>query len=187
MAVGNVVAEDRGAPRTTRRWLPWTVWLPAVLIALGGVIRIRQWVGGRSLWLDEAMVLFNNNVVPKWKAKGAYMDGGLQYYYSIDGLTRLHHRTGNAEILKLLREGCAGDFSDRYGEWRIHLSNLYAYVGLVDRNPQHVAQAVELFNAYVPAAPSPPCYRDSGAWTKETCKTLRNGHILQYVRWKMAR
>ncbi|HEX6422271.1 MAG TPA: glycosyltransferase family 39 protein [Acidimicrobiales bacterium] len=59
MAVDNVVADDRGAPRTTPRRLPWTTWLPAVLIALGGAIRIRQWVGGRSLWLDEAMVARN--------------------------------------------------------------------------------------------------------------------------------
>jgi hypothetical protein len=25
----------------------------------------------------------------------------------------------------------------------------------------------------------------SGAWTKETCKTIRSGHILQYVLWKL--
>lgn len=38
MAVDNVVADDRGAPGSARRRLPWTVWLPTVLIALGGAM-----------------------------------------------------------------------------------------------------------------------------------------------------
>ena len=28
-------------------------------------------------------------------------------------------------------------------------------------------------------------YTGTGAWTKETCKMIRNGHILQYVMWRM--
>ena len=112
------------------------------------------------------------------------MDGGLQYYYSTQGLCELHHRTGDRDVLELLREGCRGNFRARYGEWRIFLSNIYAYVGLVDKNAAYVRKATDLFNAVAPRRPNPPCYTANGAWSKETCKILRNGHILQYVRWK---
>jgi hypothetical protein len=56
-------------PRT-RRWRPspsdvavppalraaWVGWAPLVLLALGVAVRLRQWAGGRSLWLDEALI-----------------------------------------------------------------------------------------------------------------------------------
>jgi len=59
VAVDDVVAEDDERPGITRRRVPWTTWLPAALVALGAAIRVRQWAGGRSLWLDEAMVALN--------------------------------------------------------------------------------------------------------------------------------
>ncbi len=59
MAVDNVVAEDDQAPGSARRRVPWTTWLPAAVVALGAAIRVRQWAGARSLWLDEAMVALN--------------------------------------------------------------------------------------------------------------------------------
>jgi hypothetical protein len=38
----------------------------------------------------------------------------------------------------------------------------------------------------VPASPSPFCYGPtSQAWDKESGKMIRNGHILQYVEWKL--
>jgi hypothetical protein len=138
-------------------------------------------------WLDEAMVLFENSVRPKWKARGPFMDGGLQYYYSTQGLCELHHRSGNDEVLQLLKEGCEKNFKARYGEWQIFLSNIYAYVGHVQNNDAYLARAKELFSSYVPRSKNPPCFKASGAWTKETAKTLRNGHILQHVLWKRAK
>ncbi|MFW6157898.1 MAG: hypothetical protein ACOC8E_00905 [Planctomycetota bacterium] len=135
-------------------------------------------------WLDEATVLFKNHVVPKWEKKGPHMDGGLQYYYSIDGLTRLHHRTGNEQLLEALRDGAKNEFKARYGEWKIHFSNLYGYLALVDKSQEHLKKGEQLFIDYVSDRESPRCYTGNGAWTKETGKRLRNGHILQYAKWK---
>jgi hypothetical protein len=140
-------------------------------------------------YLDDAMVLFRNHVVPSWKKDGPYLHKGLQYYYSTQGFCELQQRTGDADVMKLLEEGCAGEFPKKtYSEWRIFLSNIYAYVGHKRNKLGYVRRAKELFNAHVSNAKSPPAYRiGSGAWTKETCKTLRNGHILQYVLWRNAR
>jgi hypothetical protein len=37
----------------------WVRWVPLVVIALGAIARLRQWAGGRSLWLDEVLVADN--------------------------------------------------------------------------------------------------------------------------------
>jgi hypothetical protein len=34
----------------------WVVGVPVLLVVLGAVLRVRQWVVGRSLWLDEALI-----------------------------------------------------------------------------------------------------------------------------------
>ncbi len=136
-------------------------------------------------YLDQALSLFRNNIVPKWKAKGPYMDGGLQYYYSVYPLAMLHHRTGDAEVLKLMREGVAKDsFSYKYGEWTIHINNLYAYVGMLDNKPAAIKKAQELFMKYAPRGDNPGVYNGNGAWTKEQAKHLRYGHLLQYIHWR---
>ncbi len=141
---------------------------------------------GDQHWLDEAMVLFNHHFVPLWEDRGPLMGGGLQLYYSLDGLTRLHHRTGNEQLLRLLREIAEAEFSGRDGgEWLTHFTNLYGYLALVDNNEDYLAKAVQYFNAYTPSRPNPPAFTNTGAWTKEVAKRLRNGHILQYVQWKM--
>jgi hypothetical protein len=37
----------------------WTTWLPLLLVGFGMVVRIRQYVFNRSLWLDEGMIAGN--------------------------------------------------------------------------------------------------------------------------------
>lgn len=37
----------------------WVRWAPLVFVALGALARMRQWVGGRSLWLDEVLIADN--------------------------------------------------------------------------------------------------------------------------------
>ena len=138
---------------------------------------------GDKKYLDKGLVLFRNNQKLKWKQKGPYTDGGLQYYYSTQGLCELQHRTGDPEIMQMLEEGCKGNFSAQYAEWRVFLTNVYAYVGSKKNKPEYIKKAKELFLAYKPSG-SPACFRGTGAWDKETGKFIRNGHILQYVLWK---
>jgi len=37
----------------------WQVWLPTLVLAVGAYARVRQWLGGRSLWLDEVLIADN--------------------------------------------------------------------------------------------------------------------------------
>jgi hypothetical protein len=137
-------------------------------------------------YLDEALVLFRNVVKTKHKESGSpYMDGGLQYYYSVYPFAMLHHRTGDAEVLDLMREGVKKDsFSYKYPEWTIHINNLYAYVGMVEKDQKAIAKAKDLFMRHAPGKPNPGVYNANGAWTKESIKKLRYGHLLQYILWK---
>jgi exo-rhamnogalacturonan lyase-like protein len=134
-------------------------------------------------YLDNALVLWNNNLKEKYKAKGCYMDRGLQYYYCTQGLVELQKLSGDKDLMKMLEEGCKGDFSDRYKEWHVFLTNIYAYVGYKQNKPEYIEKAKKLFQAY---RPRPQCFNSSGAWDKESGKFIRNGHILQYVLWKQA-
>ena len=37
----------------------WVRWVPIVAVAIGAIARLRQWAGGRSLWLDEVLIADN--------------------------------------------------------------------------------------------------------------------------------
>ncbi len=39
--------------------IAWQVWLPTAVIILGAYARLRQWLGGRTLWLDEVLIADN--------------------------------------------------------------------------------------------------------------------------------
>jgi len=138
-------------------------------------------------YLDWAMTLFNNHFTPQWREKGPYLQGGLSYYYSTQGLCELHHRTGDENVLKLLKEGCEkiDTFPRTYGEWKIFLSNVLAYVGYTTNNAAYIRKAEDLFTAVIPKGPKPTVFTGNGGWTKESGKPMRNGHILQYVLWRM--
>jgi hypothetical protein len=162
-------------PKTQTRELGWTI---LNLCSLYDLTADKK-------YLDDALILFNKPVTMQWQQSGPYLQKGLQYYYSTQGFCELHHRTGDEKVMKLLREGCAGDFSKHktYDEWKVFVSNIYAYVGYKDKNDVYIARAEKLFSEY--AAKSISCYRPgSGAWDKESGKFMRNGHILQYVEWK---
>jgi hypothetical protein len=143
-------------------------------------------------YLDDAMILFNKPLTMQWKAGGPYLGnaGGncLQYYYSTQALCELHQRTGDANVLKLLKEGCEGNYEETkpaYKEWAVFLSNIYAYVGYCEKNAAYIAKAEDLFCRYAEATKTMGCYSSNGAWAKDSGKLLRNGHILQYVEWRL--
>lgn len=50
-------APGRRAPLALRT--AWVRWVPPLLFGLGVVARVRQWLGGRSLWLDEVLIADN--------------------------------------------------------------------------------------------------------------------------------
>jgi hypothetical protein len=50
-------APGRSAPLLVRTL--WVRWAPLSLLALGVLARVRQWAGGRSLWLDEVLIADN--------------------------------------------------------------------------------------------------------------------------------
>jgi hypothetical protein len=143
-------------------------------------------------YLDDAMILFNKPLTLQWRQSGPYLGatGGncLQYFYSTQGLCELHDRTGDANVLRLIKEGCDGNYeatNPAYDEWPIFLSNIYAYLGYKQNNPAYLAKAEDLFCRYAEATKNLGCYTTNGAWDKESGKLMRNGHILQFVEWKL--
>ena len=61
---------------------------------------------------------------------------------------------------------------------------MLAYVGYTSNTPAYIRKAEELFTAVIPKAPKPTVFTSGGAWTKESGKPMRNGHILQHVERK---
>jgi NADH:ubiquinone oxidoreductase subunit K len=54
-------ARHRAPGRTAPLFLrtAWVRWAPLCFVALGVLARLRQWIGGRSLWLDEVLIADN--------------------------------------------------------------------------------------------------------------------------------
>jgi hypothetical protein len=137
-------------------------------------------------YLDEATILWENNLKLKWKESGVDMGFGsnpILYFYCIYPLIQLYTHTGNQEIFDFLKAGAdAKVWSDAAVEIN-HLSNLYAFIGWKTGNEEFVGKAEEAFAKAIGDSTDPPCYSDAGAWTKERAKRLRYGHVLQYCEW----
>ncbi len=146
-------------------------------------------VTGDRAFLDDALLMFTNHVLPQREQRGPLLEGGLQYFYGTQGYTELHRRTGDDRVLAFLREGCEADLAPVSGgdpAWRNFLANIFAYVGHVDGNDAYIARARQLFTEFIPKGNPPGYTASSRAWTKERAKVLRNGHILQHVLWRQA-
>jgi hypothetical protein len=149
-------------------------------------------------WLEEALKLFNANVVPVWKKRGPflhdaanqfrsqdYVKEDMRYCYAITAFCELHRRTKDEQVLKLLKEGCEKPFPDSFFDAPLFLSDLYAYVGWQTKNPDLVRKGAEAFAQSFPASKSPPVYLPNNTtWSRTSATTLRSGHLLQYVSWK---
>jgi hypothetical protein len=137
-------------------------------------------------YLDQAMQLWNNNLKVMWKEKSPTFGRGsnIQYLYSIYPLCVLHDRSGNEEILECLKLGAATEGVDKTNRIEInHLTNLFGYVGYLTKNEEYLKRAKTHFATAIQGSPS--CFTGGGAWTKESAKRLRYGHILQYACWKL--
>jgi hypothetical protein len=151
-------------------------------------------------WLDEALRLFNTNVVAKWKSFGPhlhdptgqirsqdYIEDDIKYCYSIQPLCLLHHLTGDETLLQLLREGCEREFPDTFYDAPLFLADLYAYVGLKTGKADYLKKARECFVQGFPESKCPPVYLpDNSQWSREAGMMLRTGHLMQYAYWKRA-
>lgn len=147
-------------------------------------------VTGDKQYLDDALLLFTNNLKAMWKEKGTFFGGkaespDIQYLYCLQPLCELHHHTGNEEILALLKEGAAANPNTGNLIEINHLSNLYGYVGLMEKNQDYIKKGEAVFAKAV-QGDNPACYGGGGAWTKETGKRVRYGQILHYAHWKLA-
>ncbi|MHC4917167.1 MAG: hypothetical protein ACYTGB_16935 [Planctomycetota bacterium] len=149
-------------------------------------------------WLDRAMALFNANVVPVWKKRGPflhdparqfrsqdYVKEDMRYCYAITAFCELHRRTGDAQVMKLLKEGCGRPFPESFFQAPLFLSDLYGYVGHRTGNPELVRKGAAAFARSFPASKNPPVYMPKNTtWSRTSATILRSGHLLQFASWK---
>jgi len=150
-------------------------------------------------WLEEAMKLFNANVTERWKACGPFLHDPLNqfrsqsyvkedqgYCLAIQPLCELHVRTGDENVMKLLKEGCEKPFPESFYSAPMFLADQYAYVGLKTGNAELLKKAATSFAAAFPASKCPPVFLPKNSvWAETSAMTLRAGHLLQYACWKM--
>jgi hypothetical protein len=150
-------------------------------------------------WLDAAMGLFTGHVVPTWKSLGPHLHDGanqiqsqdyiqtdMKYCYAISSFCELHHRSGDENLFKLLKDGCEKPFPDSFFEAPLFLSDLFAYVGCKAKNAEYLTKAADLFAQSFPESKCPPVYLpDNSTWSRTSAMTLRTGHLLQWANWKL--
>jgi hypothetical protein len=96
-------ARHRAPGRTAPVFLRtlWVEQVPLVLIALGVIARLRQWFGGRSLWLDE--VLIADNIVHRGFAELAtqpllHFQVAPLFWLELEHLTRVLFGSGERAL-----------------------------------------------------------------------------------------
>jgi len=150
-------------------------------------------------YLDDAMALFTTNITARWRRLGPhlhdaarqiqsqdYLKEDIQYCYGLQALCELHHRTGDENLMKLLKEGCELEFPESFYDAPFYLANLYAYVGHKTRNADYIEKSIESFIEGFTESRSPPVFMpDNSQWTRQSAMMLRTGHIFQYVHWKL--
>jgi hypothetical protein len=167
----------------------WTLWNDVALFKL---------TGDRS-WLRDAMKLFDERLVPLWKKHGPflfdppsqlrdqrYAREDVDFCYAVAALCELQDATGDANLLKLLADGCSQPFpAESFYDAPLFLSDLYAYAGWKTRNPALLNQGLALFADGFPGTKNPPVFvAGSANWSVEKAMMLRTGNVLQHAVWK---
>ena len=149
-------------------------------------------------WLDDALGLFNAEIVPVWKAKGPflhdpndqirsqdYVKEDAAYFDNIPAFCELHRLTGNETVLKMLKEACEQPCPESYDDAPLRVASLYAYVALVTNDDALFDRAMESFVRGFPLSKSPPVFLVNNAvWPARASGLMRSGNILQYAAWK---
>ncbi|MCG3181749.1 MAG: hypothetical protein BIFFINMI_04149 [Phycisphaerae bacterium] len=153
---------------------------------------------GDKQYLDQAMTLWNNHLKALWKEKGDPsfgMRGGnsLQFFYPAQPLCLLHMRSGDKELLDYIRAAAAWTANEDnwkgmayHDDMASQLNNYFGYLAVVDKDPKQLDEARKLFVRGMEKDNRLSLYAGSGAYTKEVCKKLRNGHIWLWAEWKLA-
>jgi hypothetical protein len=148
-------------------------------------------------WLDLALKVFDEYVVPKYKRLGPHMHDrqqirsqeytkdDIKYCYSIHAFCLLHHYTGEERILEVLKAGCDRDFPANFFDAPLFLADLHAYVALKTGQENYADDAVEHWLEASPESKNLPVYLPGNSvWSRQHAMHLRAGHILQYYFWK---
>jgi len=148
-------------------------------------------------WLDDAVRLFNDCVVPKWDSHGPhlharqqirsqdYTKDDIKYCYSIQAFCLLHHLTGDKKLFELLQAGCDAEFPENFFDAPLFLADLNAYVALKTGKADYVENAVEHWIEAFPESKCPPVYLPRNSqWSRRKAMFMRTGHLLQYYYWK---
>jgi hypothetical protein len=148
---------------------------------------------GDRRWLDEALKLFDTNVTAKWKSAGphlhrqvgivgqGYSQEDRAYCWAIAPLCNLHRRSRDANVLKLLVEGCEKPFPDSYFDAPMFVAGLFAYTGAATGNPDYRKQAAKLFFQGFPESRCPPVVQPGdNTWLEKSIMLLRAGYPVAY-------
>jgi exo-rhamnogalacturonan lyase-like protein len=149
---------------------------------------------GEKKYLDYAKVFWNNHLKRMWPEVKAGREKyqALQWYYSTEGLINLHQRTGDASILAQMKDFCeiAQDPKRWYykPDMSMFMTNYAGYLAKCG-NTDYLDDAADWLDTGAPADKRRLVLwtRRSGAYTKETGKALRNGHILLWSLWKLGK
>jgi len=144
-------------------------------------------------YLELATSRWEKGLVPTWKkADGTtdvtWGDGKfyVPYWYPLYPLCVFHEHTGNPQVLEYLKEAAekAPPADSVHPIESNHQSNVLAYVGYLTKNEDYIKKAEAAFERCIP--PGSPGLSGGSAWSKETAKKLRYGHLLEWFEWQAA-
>ena len=146
---------------------------------------------GERRWLDEALGIFERNIVPTWEEHGPQLGTTVDRGYALvmRDLADLHRLTSNEQVLQLLADAAAEeDLSTNFSQGPMHLSGLYAYVGLVTGNQEYLERAAMMFARNFPEERLPAVFvPDTVNWNDAAANRMRPGHLVQYAWWRHGR
>jgi len=148
---------------------------------------------GEQRFLDWAKILWNNHLKLAWEevmAKRIRLTP-LQWYYSTDGLVTLHQRTGDPALIRQMKDFCHLARDPKNWQYTpdmaMFMTNYAGYLSACG-DAECVSDAYDWFDTGIPRDPRRlVLFGGGGAYTKETGKALRNGHIFLWSQWQRRR
>ena len=174
---------DGGGPRRNAETVAWSV---SSMLAINALT-------GDEQWKTEALDLFKETMVPAPRGgrgdRDPFVGGGRQFCFAIAQICELHHRTGDEDVLRFITDAARAEFPiHTFFEATLYLADLYAYAGYQAEDDELLDKAEKAFAAAFPESRRPPVFLpNSSTWARESAMTLRTGHVLQFVNWKLNR